>query len=456
MEGRSEGTPNPLSPKIEVGPITEPSVLGVEVMGTAPVPGVPVKVTASPKSKVVDPMITVRPIGADVQPAPVKPAPVQPAPEPAPAPTQPAPTQPADDPLATLGVVTNMDGSIAENIDPMNRPMQPAQTVDVAAKERKKKKRKRTALIVGVIISLFLAIGCGVAAVLLTVHLNKVDPVAKAVERLMSADAPANIMLDGEAKINFKNSGDEISSVKISADAEAVLKTMINSAVVNLQANLRDGSSFEMKVSEIYAAKGDLYVKVENVSNWTEDGWLRIPLSEVDASLPDEIANSNMFGCATDLLNSGLNNGNTIARLYSQYPFIASTDQDISVTSERDPIYKVIVNDNFEKFATEAQNTGALKSFSSCLGRENGLANANDLISAAQKLPEIFVEVNDNYNFTRAYFTFENNEMELEVDLRFSYPTNVNVPEPLEYKDISEVLQLETDTVEDEITEVEQ
>lgn len=471
MEEKPEGTPNPLSPKLEVGPIVEPSVPNmeearseseskpetesdaatrIEIKVKSDEAEAQPKVAESPKIA-ESPKVTENPKIAESPKADsgVKTAELK-------------PTTPQ--PLTTLGVVTNMDGSVAEKIDPLNRPMQQVPTADAIAVEQKKKKRKHKALIAGVVISLFIAIGCGVMATLLVINMNKVDPVAEATSKLMSPDAPANIMLDGEIRVNFKDANAPISNLKVSIDTEAVVKTMINSSVMSLQANLRDNSNFEASISEIYAAKGDLYIKIDNLSEFlsglsgnngaeintegslvssfdtlglVEGEWMRIPLNNINTVLPSELTDNSGFACATALISDNLNNYNTIAELYNKYPFIVSTDKDLTVTSERDPIYRVMINDNFEKFVTEAQNTWALKSLSSCLGYKSNAAGTSNLMKTVQELPEIFVEVNDRYNFTRLYFTFEDNGADTAVDLRFSYPTNVNVPEPLEYKDFS-------------------
>ena len=53
------------------------------------------------------------------------------------------------------------------------------------------------------------------------------------------------------------------------------------------------------------------------------------------------------------------------------------------------------------------------------------------------------MEVDNNYNFTRLYFTKDINEgaATVTVDLDFSYPTNVNISEPTEYEDLSSLME---------------
>ena len=58
-------------------------------------------------------------------------------------------------------------------------------------------------------------------------------------------------------------------------------------------------------------------------------------------------------------------------------------------------------------------------------------------------MPTIYTEVDNDNNFSRLYLVSDLNDGEgtMTIDLGFSYPENVNVSEPVEYKDFSEVLQ---------------
>lgn len=494
MEEKPEGTPNPLNPNLEKTPLDANPSEPMEPVE------VPVKIgSAKPEAPVkpvqaVDPMIPVRPMGP-VEPVIEKPpaeqidvveesfsaeptteilveheekpeivaepeTPVTPevpiAPEPAPVP----------DPLATLGVVTNMDGTPAENLDPTNRPMQKA---PVQTPPTPRKNKKRTALIIGIIVSLILAIACGVAALVITLSADKTDHVATAVDKILSGNAPTNVMMDGEINVKVNDVRSVISDFKITIGTEAVTSSLINSTVAALNVNLRDGGSFSFKVSEVYAANGDLYFKVDGMAEassmitqpkdiealkaFTElldafkavDGeWIRVPVDELGSILPESVVDENMVSCATDLVNDISSNHNTVSSLYSKYPFIVSTNESVEIASEKDPIYRVLIDeDNFNSFASEAKNLNVMKSLSSCLDYDNNPANLDNALKAIQDSTKIFAEVDENYNFSRVYLESDvnNDAAEMIVDLRFTYPANVNIPEPVEYKNLSEVLQ---------------
>lgn len=473
-----------------------------------------------PMQPVQPPMQQVQPVPGQMavtQPEMQQPVMQQPMMQPA-QPMQPAPQ--TQDPLATLGVVTNMDGTVSEPIDPTNRPMQ-----KMTAPAEPPKRRRKVGPIIGLVVSLFLAVGCSVAAVLVLVSNNsKTDPVADAVTKMLSAEGMSNVMVDGEVNIDVIDKTSAISNAKLTIDTEMTTKSLINSTVARFSANLRDGNSYSLEVSEIFAGGDGLYLKLNGVTDLLngiaavsttiveEDGeaaevtevaetaevteteasgdeatiaesevvvlpssedllgplegsWVKIPL----VNLSELLASTTSAGdttCLADLAGDMRSGNGVVARLYNKNPFIGSADEEITVASQKDPIYKVAFNNaNFANFVNEAHNSNVMNSLTSCMGFGTSVTET-DVAEALQKMPEMFVEVNENQNFTRLYFTDEikrytgchcpegaqcfcgGNDGEeitaatVTADIRFSYPVNVNVPEPVDYKNLTEVLTL--------------
>ena len=54
--------------------------------------------------------------------------------------------------------------------------------------------------------------------------------------------------------------------------------------------------------------------------------------------------------------------------------------------------------------------------------------------------PEIYVEIDNDYNFTRLYMSMEGEDGTVTVDFSFDYPTSVTVDEPTEYTDVNDVI----------------
>lgn len=412
-----------------------------------------------------------------------------------------------------MGVVTDRSGVAVESetIDPMNRPMEQA-----TPPEAPQPKKKKMGLFVGMIICLFLTIGCGVTAILLFIDANKPDPVAIATERLISGNAPTNVATEGSLSFEVKDLASPISHMQISIIGEGMTKSMINSSRAMIDINLRNGGSFSIGLDEVYAANGDLYFKLDGINDALNDPYLfGTNTSEEEAepteavaeiaeteALPDEepvdehisaencssaencltaepaagalvssldaaealkaidgvwirasVDNLNaMFveatgedniSCLVSLVTNVNENSNSLAEMYSKNPFVVSATGKLELEGRNDPTYKLSVDgQKFAGFMDEAQSSTTIENLSSCLGYQKTDLNAERLLVELQKLPEIFVEINANYDFTRLYFNTDlGGDADMAVDFGFSYPDNINVSEPVEYKDLDALMQ---------------
>lgn len=399
-------------------------------------------------------------------------------------------TTPPNSPAVPMGVV--------ENLDPTNRPMEYAPMPETP---QPKKNKKKVGLIIGGMICLFLAIGCGVAAILL--FMNHGDPVERAMGKLMSGEAPTNTTIQGTIGIKSNDSSSSISDLEISINSNLATDSLINSSTATLSGSLRNGGDFSIDLSEVYAANGDLYLKIDGISEImgdpyllsdsaettsTEEGltteglqaeeeisvdeemtlneetsstgtitsmlsiigtidgeWIRIPISELGTTSSELTSGiDSETSCMAELFMNLNNNRNSIMEMYQRNSFIGSTTKDLAVASVNNPIYKVIVkSENFTNFFNETRNSSILKEYQDCTGETVGALNADSVDQTLAELPEVYVEVDGDDNFTRLYFVTDANEGDATIttDLNFSYPTNVNVSEPTEYTDLSEILQ---------------
>lgn len=172
--------------------------------------------------------------------------------------------------------------------------------------------------------------------------------------------------------------------------------------------------------------------------------WLRVSVDELNMLSNETTADSDI-SCITNLVSDINTNSNSAAELYSKYPFVTSSNKDVKIESKQHPVYQVSIdNENFANYVNSIQNAELTTNLYSCLKLENNVqVSADDVAEIVSTWPEIYAEVDGNNNFTRLYLTSNLNDGEgsMVIDLGFSYPTNVNVPEPMEYKDFSEVIQ---------------
>ena len=407
-------------------------------------------------------------------------------------------TEQIPDLLANLGVVSNVDGSDSRMVAPDN------QTTDYSTKTKTSKphkNKKNKGLVVGIIICLFIAIGCGVAALLLAFNPNKGDAVAAAINKLATGDAPANVAIDGKIDFDIQSEDSPFSSMSIKLGTEATTNSLANSTMATVNASLTNGNEISFVLSEIYTADENLYLKIDGLEDmfnglyqlntpsstegpevidcYIEDGcpsspnqkvetqnteylnllssvfgsiegkWIKIPLENLNSLLPE--LGGGETTCIKESTESLGKLSGTLVKLYNEYPFVSSTDQNVAVNSIKDPIYKITLNENFANFANklESSDTGS----ATCSDSSPSKA-LTKILRNLQNSANMFAEVDQDYNFTRLYFTTsfgtdansnsnsaDEESVAATVDLRLSYPTSIDTSDPTEYEDLMNIIQ---------------
>lgn len=191
--------------------------------------------------------------------------------------------------------------------------------------------------------------------------------------------------------------------------------------------------------------------------------WLKVSVDDLSNWSDGMTADSNI-SCITNLVGGINTNSNSAAELYKKYPFVSSTNKDITLESKQYPVYQIIVDsENFAGYVNSIQNSEITESLYSCLGwQDNVKISTDDAAKMVDEMPAIYAEIDDNNNFSRLYLKntvsdtsgcscpegaicdcapSTDSSVDVTIDLGFSYPENVNVPEPEEYRDFSEVVQ---------------
>lgn len=172
--------------------------------------------------------------------------------------------------------------------------------------------------------------------------------------------------------------------------------------------------------------------------------WLRISTDDLGKIASNGLEDSDM-SCVVDLVSSINSNSNSAMDLYAKYPFIKSTTEGVEIASKQYPVYKVSIDSaDFANFVNSIRNSVLSQKVYSCLNLEDNVwMDKSDVESALSGIPPVYVEIDKDNNFTRLYLQSDINDGEATVtmDLNFSYPANINVPEPLEYTDFSDFIQ---------------
>ena len=91
-------------------------------------------------------------------------------------------------------------------------------------------------------------------------------------------------------------------------------------------------------------------------------------------------------------------------------------------------------------------NSGFANELMACIGgpATNTNISSNMLKEILKYLPTIYVEINDNNEFTRVYLSLATPDgtMNITADLALSYPTSITVNEPSVYLDLNQVTDM--------------
>lgn len=407
--------------------------------------------------------------------------------------------------------VMDTNSTPVQSLDPTGRPM--AQAVETTEPPKKKK----TGLIVGIICGVLVLVGVAIAAVAVALSTQKTDAVMMAIQKIMNGEAPKNVAIDGDINILVNDAESPIKRVNIDLDSDIATGSMINTSSAVLTFTNQADQDYSVKFNEVYAAKGDLFFKIEGATAALEDSGIieafttnsnpttncvgdesgntncETPIAEVvDCSGEEDCAsvtetvetesvadqllvntilsvieaadgvylrvstedmellangtlNSSPISCIAKLVSDTNKNSNSAAELYTKYPFITSSDKNIIITSKQNPVYLIGVDSkNLAGYISAIQNTEISENVYSCLGlKQNVGVTEEDITEIVDTMPAIYAEVNSENNFTRLYLESElgDGSATATIDLGISYPTNVNVTEPVEYTNFSDVIQ---------------
>ena len=162
---------------------------------------------------------------------------------------------------------TNGMNTVVESLDPTGRPMEQEPVfVD--------KPKKKTGLIVGLVTCAALLICGGIAAAIVLLNMPKTDAVSAAMNKIMSGEAPTNVAVEGSIEMRSNDDNSPVEMIRIDLDSGIERNSLVNtsSAVVTLSIKDKEDISFEF--DEVYAESGDLYLKLDGVTNALEDSGL--------------------------------------------------------------------------------------------------------------------------------------------------------------------------------------
>lgn len=187
-----------------------------------------------------------------------------------------------------------------------------------------------------------------------------------------------------------------------------------------------------------------------NILEVIDGEWIRIPMSaeetEEGAISADELLDSNSLVCTVKALSKMSSYGNSIATYYKQNPFITYTTDNLKISQEANPLYRLSVDSvSLQAFEKAINSSAVAEELVACIGEDTiGANDGSASLGIFAGEPAVYVEINDDYNFTRFYLsgTSADGQYSITADLALSYPAVLTITEPDEYVDASEVLMM--------------
>ena len=146
-----------------------------------------------------------------------------------------------------------------------NTTTQPAEPVPTPKKNKK-------GLIALAIVFILLAIGCGVAAIIILNPFAKDDRVPVAIEKFLSGQTPSNVEAMGNIVVSNDTVEEGLSYLNINLDAKFANATGENTATAAITADFADGTELDFDADEITVEDGTSYVKLTGVADSLKKG----------------------------------------------------------------------------------------------------------------------------------------------------------------------------------------
>ena len=351
-----------------------------------------------------------------------------------------------------------------------SRPMVQAPTPDVP-----KKQTNKLGLLIGGIVGAVALIGI-IVAIILVATKPKANAFDMALQKLSSRDNSKNLELDGNIDITFPGSMAGISGFSLDINNKTPKSSDANDMVINANIRLTGGEILSLKIEEIVIGNRKVYIKFSGLADMfakltgypyeslpkdnpviqlidkTDNQWLLMTQEYIEDSLGSQnmtsgIANVKPLICASSLFSDFGKNSNSLVELYKKHPFIGSTQQGISIASKKNPLYKIVLDEtSFLAFFEDFGDTEPAKNFAQCMGVKSLALDAEDkeeLGDFLKALPDVYLEIDENYDITRLYFEASPDfaEIEAKADFDFTSPAEINIAEPTEYKEFMEIQQ---------------
>lgn len=181
---------------------------------------------------------------------------------------------------------------------------------------------------------------------------------------------------------------------------------------------------------------------VTSMFNTIDGEWIRIPLQNTETGESSIL--DNPAQCLATTIAKLPNYGSDIKSIYDANPFIEYSTENLGIVARKDNLYRISINaDVFTNFVNAMKGDEFANELLACVSgtATNDGVTTDEVNDMFESYPTMYVEVNDQYQFTRVVFDSAlKNGATVNADLNLSYPSSITVTEPGEYLEINEVI----------------
>ena len=152
---------------------------------------------------------------------------------------------------------------------------------------------------------------------------------------------------------------------------------------------------------------------------------------------------NNSSACLVNAFSTLPTYSKDLANKYKENSFITYSTDNLGITKSKNDLYKLSVDsDKLAAFINSLSNNGFMNELNACTGSTATNFNVSaDMITEIFKyFPTVYVEVDNDYNFTRVYFDANMGIISAKADIQLSYPSKIEVTEPEDYIEMSTLL----------------
>lgn len=187
-----------------------------------------------------------------------------------------------------------------------------------------------------------------------------------------------------------------------------------------------------------------LYGKLFDTIN---DQWILVS-GDLQESLEGLNIFNNSSACLLNATKTLPEYSKNIASSYKNNQFITYSTNNLEISKKKDTLYRLGYDaDKLASFINSLSNSGFMNELNACMG--NSATNINVSADAIKEIfanfPAVYVEIDDNDNFTRVYFEsdmtiMDGNVADVTADFSISYPGKLQIETPDSYIGISTIM----------------